>query len=48
MEDNLSRGFWNDKGADQPEYPHSLISAFFTRFLESAISKLSTSKILLF
>ena len=38
------RGFANNKGADQPAHPHSLISAFVMRFLESMISKLATSK----
>ena len=30
----------NNKGADQPVHPHSLISTFVIRFLESIISKL--------
>ena len=37
--------FVNNKDADQPAHPRSLISAFVIRFLESMISKLSTSKI---
>ena len=39
------RGFANNKGADQPAHPRSLISAFVTRFLESIISRLATSGI---
>ena len=34
---NLSLGFVNT-GADQPAHPHSLISTFVVRFLESIIS----------
>ena len=34
--------FANNKGADQPAHPRSLISAFVFRFLESIISKLAT------
>ena len=30
--------FGNNKGADQPEHPRSLISTFVIRFLESIIS----------
>ena len=39
--------FWgcaNNKGADQPAHPHSLISAFVISFLESVMSKLVTSE----
>ena len=43
--DNLSSGFANNKGADQPVHLHRLISAFVIRFLESIISKLATSNI---
>ena len=32
----------NNKGADQPADPRSLISAFVIRLLESMISKLAT------
>ena len=38
-------GFSNIKGTDQPVHPHSLISAFVIRFLESIISKLATREI---
>ena len=38
----------NNKGADQPVHPHSLISAFIIRLLESIISMHATSKILIF
>ena len=41
-------GFANNIGADQPAHPHSLISAFVIRFLESIISKLATNEILSF
>ena len=34
----------NNKGADQPVHPHSLINTFFIRLLES-ISGLTTSDI---
>ena len=48
MRENLFSGFANNKDADQPAHPHSLISAFVIRFLESIISKLATSEILFF
>ena len=38
----------NNKGADQPAHPHSLISDFVIRFLEMAIAKLITSEISIF
>ena len=38
----------NNKGADQPVHPHSLISAFAIHFLESIIRKLATSIISIF
>ena len=41
-------GFVNNKDADQPVHPHSTISAFVIRLLESIISKLATSEILNF
>ena len=41
--ENLSSGCANNKGADQPAHPHSLISAFVIRFLESIIHKFTTS-----
>ena len=42
------QGFANKKGADQPAYTCRLISAFVILFLGSTISKLATSKILIF
>ena len=39
------RGFANNKGTDQPVHPHSLISAFVIRSLESIISILDTCEI---
>ena len=45
---NLSSGFANNKGADQPAHPHSLISAFVIRLLESIITKLATNEISIF
>ena len=42
------RWFVNSKGADQPAHPCSLISAFVIHLLESNISKLALSEILLF
>ena len=47
-QENLSTGFANNKGTDQPAHPCSTISAFVIRHLESIISKLSTSKISFF
>ena len=41
-------GFANNKGADQPAHPHSLISAFVIHLLKSIISRLATSEISLF
>ena len=40
--------FANNKGADQPAHPRSLISVFVIPFLESTISKLATSEISIF
>ena len=40
--------FANNKGADQPAHPHSLVSAYVIRFFESTISKLATSEISIF
>ena len=37
-----------NKGADQPAHPHSLISAFIIRLLESIISMFATSEISIF
>ena len=36
--------FANNTGADQPVHPHSLISAFVIRFLESIICKLAAGE----
>ena len=46
--ENLSLGLAFNKGADQPAYPRSLISAFVIHLLESIISKLSMSEISIF
>ena len=35
----------NNKGADQPAHPRSLISAFVVRWLDSAMSLVSVTKI---
>ena len=35
----------NNKGSDQPAHPHSLISAFVVRCLDSIISLVSISEI---
>ena len=43
--ENLSSGLANNKGADQPAHPRSLISAFVIRFLERIIFKFATSEI---
>ena len=40
--------FANNKGADQPAHPRSLISAFVIRVSERTISKLATSEISIF
>ena len=40
--------FWNNTGADQAAHPHSLISAFVIRFLESIICNLTTGAISIF
>ena len=46
--ENLSSGFANNTGADQPERPRSLISAFVICFLESIICNLATGEISIF
>ena len=46
--ENLSSGFANNNGADQPAHPRSLIRVFVICVLESTISKLATSKISVF
>ena len=40
--------FVNNKGADQPVHPRSLISTFVIRLLESTISRLAMSEISIF
>ena len=42
--ENLSSGVSNNKDADQPAHPRSLISAFIIHFSESTIAKLATSE----
>ena len=42
------QGFANNTGADQPAHPHSLISAFVIRFLESFILRHATGEIWIF
>ena len=39
--ENLSSGFTNNTGVDQPAHPRRLINASVIRFLESIISKLA-------
>ena len=46
--ENLSLGFANNKGTDQPAHPRSLISTFVIRLLESIVSRLAASNILIF
>ena len=46
--ENLLWGFANNTAADQSVHPHSLISAFDVRLLESIISRLLTSEISIF
>ena len=41
-------GVANNKGADQPAHPRSLISAFVIRYLARFLSKLATSEIPIF
>ena len=48
LEKPCLRGCANNKGADQPAHPHSLINVFVIRFLESIISRLATSEITIF
>ena len=47
MRDNLPSVFANNNGTDQLVHPHSLISAFVIHLLESIISRLATSEILI-
>ena len=48
MRENLFSVFANNKGADQPAHPHSLINAFAIRAIESIISRHITSEFLIF
>ena len=41
-------GFANNKGADQPAHPRSLISAFVIPILESTICKIAAGEISIF
>ena len=43
--ENLFMPYGNNKGADQPAHPHSLISTFVIRCLDSIIALVSISKI---
>ena len=45
MRENLSSGFANNKGADQPAHLQTLISAIGIRLLECIISGLTMSNI---
>ena len=45
---NLSLGFANINGADQPVYQRRLISAFVIHILESIISNLAAGEISIF
>ena len=47
-QENLSSGFANNKGSDQPAHLGRLISAFLILFLESIISKLASREISIF
>ena len=46
--ETLSSRFANNKSADQPARPRSLVSAFVIRILGNTISKLAISKLLIF
>ena len=48
MQENLSLGFPNNKGADQPAHRRRMISTFVIPILESIISKLAMGEISLF
>ena len=43
--ENLFMAYANNKGADQPAHPRSLISTFVVRFLDSIIPLLAISEI---
>ena len=46
--ENLSSGFANNTGADQPAHPRRLISAFVIRLSRSIMSRIATSEISIF
>ena len=46
--ENLSPGYMNKTGADQPVHPCSLISTFIICLLERIVSKLASSKFSIF
>ena len=46
--ENLSSVFANNKSADKPADPHSLISTFVIHLLESIISKFAKSEFSIF
>ena len=46
--ENLSLGFVNNTGTDQPAHPCRLISTFVIRYLKSIIFKLATGEISIF
>ena len=48
MRENLSSGFANNTGADQPAHLRNLISAFVILFLESITCTLATGEISIF
>ena len=48
LRENMSSGVVNNKGADQPAHPHSLISAFVIGLFESIIFRLAVSEISFF
>ena len=48
MQENLSLGFMNSKGADQPVHPRSPISAYAIHLIENIESKLATSELAIF
>ena len=48
MRENLSSGFANNKGTDQPAHPRRLISTFEIRFSKNVVSELATGEILIF
>ena len=43
--ENILTVYANNKGTDQPAYPHSLISAFVVHYLDTTIPMLAKSKI---